>query len=72
LKSLVIKWDIDRKATIKQYLCHIELEVDRIFSLNRYGLLNFVDKMRIDEREGNKLEIFKKDEATWHQKSWAL
>lgn len=72
MKSLVIKWDIDRKATIKQYLCHIELEVDRIFSLNRYGLLNFVDKMRIDEREGNKLEIFKKDEATWHQKSWAL
>ena len=46
--------------------------MDRIFSLNRYGLLNFVDKMRIDEREGNKLEIFKKDEATWHQKSWAL
>lgn len=59
LKSVVIKWEKNHKKELKYYLCHIEEELEKLYSQNVCGVFNLQEKMLIKDLEYEKKDNFK-------------
>ena len=65
LKLKVIKWETIRKHEMKKELIKIENEVDLIYANHPPGILSAVDKFKILDLDGKKLDILRKEEIMW-------
>jgi hypothetical protein len=68
MKSLVIKWEKNKKLKSKEELVQIEVDLDILYSANPGGIMRDDDRERVTEKEKRKLELLKQEEETWRQK----
>ena len=60
----MIKWEKNRKRALKKNLAKIEEDLDNIYALNRSGVFNLQDMLKIQDLEYRKLNILGKGVET--------
>jgi hypothetical protein len=65
LKSLVTKWEKNKKLKSKEELVQIEVDLDILYSTFPGGFVQDDEREWVTEKEGRKLELLKQEEETW-------
>jgi hypothetical protein len=69
LKSLVIKWERNKKIKSKEELVQLEVDLENLYSSLPGGFEREDDRVLVVEKENRKMELLKQEEETWRQKS---
>jgi transcriptional regulator with XRE-family HTH domain len=69
LKSLVIRWERNKKKKSKEELIQLEVDLEILYSDFPGGFERDEDKALVAEKEKRKMELLKQEEETWRQKT---
>ena len=68
MKSLVIKWERNKKQKYKEELVQLDVDLENIYSALPGSFERDTDRVFVLEKERRKLKLLKQEEETWRKK----